>query len=86
VRPQPPDQDPTAPVRSNLSQPPPFAPAAAADRWIEIQWVSLGPTRVNSGQTGMTSSFCRNPPIFLILQKYSSAVASSFTIRSFCYV
>jgi hypothetical protein len=37
-------------------------PAAVASRWIKIQRVGLDLTRVNTGQTGMTLSFCRKLP------------------------
>jgi hypothetical protein len=46
--------------------------AATAGRWIKIQRAGLDPTRVNTGQTGLTLPFCKKVPM-----------CPSFTNRSF---
>jgi hypothetical protein len=63
MRPQPQDQDPTAPVRSNISQLQLLAPAAATSCWIWIQRIRSILTRVNNGQTGCVIVFLQIKPV-----------------------
>jgi hypothetical protein len=58
VRPEPPDQ--VVMVLIDLTAT--ACATAVVGCLIEIQRAGLDLTRVNTGQTGMTSSFCRNPP------------------------
>jgi hypothetical protein len=48
-----------------------------------MQREGLDPTRVNNGQTDMTSFFAGNPLSFSVLQKYPPAVVSSLQLGPF---
>jgi hypothetical protein len=82
MHPLPPDQDLMA--LNNL--PAATCAAAAVGRWIKMQRAGLDPTRVNTSQTGIISSFCRKTLELFLSTKISIRNSKFFAVRSFCYV